>query len=301
MDSAFVCDRDGTNNERENLGRFCPIAEATNPTIARPSYYDWAKDVFDHFTVFAPYDDYLPNIAGAPPLDGNTASGTNPSRLPNYPGFLPAGPAPDPVAAKFQTTSMAHDQPAEQAVEGLININTAPWRVLATVPWTTGSNASASNYNIAKAIVRHREIHGPFKSISDLQNVRIERVPGVSSAGQVASGRRFWQQLPGATDYDDDQGDLSPEGQGQRDGTAGGFGNGADFEHQFLMLTRVSNLITTRSDSFTAYICLQQWENAGTPDARMVSQRRYAVLLDRSGIVKDKKDVKVSYTPIDGN
>ena len=64
-------------------------------------------------------------------------------------------------------------------------------------------------------------------------------------------------------------------------------------------MSRISNLITTRSDSFTAYICLQQWENAGTPEARLVSQRRYAVLLDRSGIVKDKKDVKVSYIPID--
>jgi hypothetical protein len=303
MDSAFVADRDPNNDFRENLGRFCPIPE--NPfvtTSTKFSYYDWAKDIFDHFTVFAPYDDYFPNVVGGPPTEGFS---------PNYPPFATAN-APYHVATKFQSGTPVQDQPSEQAVEGLININTAPWRVLATVPWTTGVNASTSaqayNYNIAKAIVRHREVNGPFKSIADLQNVRVEQVPNVGPS--VQSDGRFWQQIGTATDPDDDEGDLSPAnpppaGTPPRDGVTGNVkiaasaSNTLDFEHQFLALTRVSNLITTRSDSFTAYICLQQWENAGTPDARMVSQRRYAVLLDRSGILKDKKDVKVSYVPID--
>ena len=39
---------------------------------------------------------------------------------------------------------------------------------------------------------------------------------------------------------------------------------GGDFEEQFLMLNRMSNLITTRSDSFTCYVVLQGWQSPGT-------------------------------------
>jgi hypothetical protein len=57
-----------------------------------------------------------------------------------------------------------------------------------------------------------------------------------------------------------------------------------DFEEQFLQLSRISNLITTRSDSFTCYILVQGWKNAGTPQAEMVLQKRVAYILDRSGV-----------------
>lgn len=57
-----------------------------------------------------------------------------------------------------------------------------------------------------------------------------------------------------------------------------------DFESQFLMLTAVSNLITTRSDTFTAYIVIEGWRDAGTQRASRVLQRRYAFIMDRTGV-----------------
>src|SRR5207302_258 len=72
-------------------------------------------------------------------------------------------------------------------------------------------------------------------------------------------------------------GDLSPLG-----GTGDGVLN--DFEEQFLMLNRISNLITTRSDSFTVYIIVQGWRNAGTSTPQLVVQRRAAMIVDRSNV-----------------
>ena len=57
-----------------------------------------------------------------------------------------------------------------------------------------------------------------------------------------------------------------------------------DFEERFLMLDRISNLITTRSDTFTAYIVLQGWRNAGTATPQLVVQRRVAMIIDRNNI-----------------
>jgi len=51
------------------------------------------------------------------------------------------------------------------------------------------------------------------------------------------------------------------------------------------MVTRVSNLLTTRSDSFTAYVVVQGWRNVGTPWPELVVQRRAALVLDRSGSI----------------
>ena len=57
-----------------------------------------------------------------------------------------------------------------------------------------------------------------------------------------------------------------------------------DFQTMNLALARVSNLITTRSDSFTVYVLVQGWQNAGTATAKLVVQRRAAFIVDRSGM-----------------
>jgi hypothetical protein len=44
-------------------------------------------------------------------------------------------------------------------------------------------------------------------------------------------------------------------------------------------------MITTRSDSFTAYIVVQGWRDAETVDAKLEVQRRVGVIIDRSGVV----------------
>ena len=64
-----------------------------------------------------------------------------------------------------------------------------------------------------------------------------------------------------------------------------------DFEDKFLMVNRISNLITTRSDTFTVYIVIQGWRNAGTPTPSLVVQKRAAFIVDRNNITSSSGGV----------
>jgi len=68
-----------------------------------------------------------------------------------------------------------------------------------------------------------------------------------------------------------------------------------DYEEQFLLMNRISNLITTRSDSFTAYVLVQGWRGAGTPNPELVVQRRRAFVADRTGLSPTNKDLAVQF------
>jgi hypothetical protein len=57
-----------------------------------------------------------------------------------------------------------------------------------------------------------------------------------------------------------------------------------DFEEHHLVLNRISNLITTRSDSFTCYVYVMGVQFDGTPNAELKVQRRVAFIADRSGV-----------------
>jgi hypothetical protein len=166
-----------------------------------------------------------------------------------------------------------------QPVEGLVNINTAPWKVLAALPMVLGPNGAVDverNIELAKAIVYFRDVdngyrrgpadrsfnpHGPFKTIFELNEV-VETRP--------LSLRKY----PGG-------------------GTAYGFRNayrtlaaagGSDFAQNYEVLSRISNLITTRSDSFTCYVYVMGVAHDGAPDAEIKVQRRVAFIADRSGV-----------------
>jgi hypothetical protein len=70
-----------------------------------------------------------------------------------------------------------------------------------------------------------------------------------------------------------------------------------DFQTQFLALDRVSNLITTRSDTFTVYIVIEGWTNPGTPNAQLVSTRRAGYIVDRSNVSPTNNSPKVIAIP----
>ncbi|MGA2093364.1 MAG: hypothetical protein ABSH16_08170 [Sedimentisphaerales bacterium] len=53
----------------------------------------------------------------------------------------------------------------ESRIKGRININTAPWFVIAQLPWIS---YHTPNYDLARAIVDKREIRGGYKSIGEL-------------------------------------------------------------------------------------------------------------------------------------
>ena len=53
-------------------------------------------------------------------------------------------------------------------------------------------------------------------------------------------------------------------------------------------INRISNVATTRSDSFTVYVLIQAWQDAGSVVAGvppvLVAEKRTAFILDRSQI-----------------
>ena len=177
-------------------------------------------------------------------------------------------------------------------VHGLININTANWKVLSTVPFTTDS---VTNARIAKAIVLYRDgdpatgalPQGPFQSLFDLYKVQ-----------EFLSN----QPVPiNATRPDDDDGDFSPFNRTlpPNGSPTDGITDPHEFERQYILITRISNLLTTRSDSFTAYILVQGWRNPNTPQAELVVQRRAAMLIDRSGVTAKNREPRSMLIPVE--
>jgi len=122
----------------------------------------------------------------------------------------------------------------ETRIKGRINVNTAPWFVITQLPWMRPP--------IAQAIVAYRDKTavpaGPdyssrpgepgFRSTADLMQVTEMSLYAADPA-----------DLPGFPD-------LTP-----RDGA------GQDFEERDMIFARISNLVTVRSDVFTAYILVR--------------------------------------------
>ncbi|HSV12742.1 MAG TPA: hypothetical protein VLI90_00680, partial [Tepidisphaeraceae bacterium] len=245
-------------------------------------------------TVQAPQDDYFPN---ADPATYN--SGPNPPPITDF---------PIPVA---NGTSAANYGEDAIPLHGLININTASWKVLSMLPLVRATNGSVDRVNtdkLARAIVYFRDVddgsvagtphpHGPFKSIFELNqvvDVAGAAPPPVPPGFQNGYNNIDTRYTGRPDDPDGRQGDLVPND--LRPGgapyptyaTAAPYsptdGVSGDFKEKFLAMTRISNLITTRSDSFTCYVLVQGWRGVGTPGAALAVQKRAAFILDRSNV-----------------
>jgi hypothetical protein len=59
-----------------------------------------------------------------------------------------------------------------------------------------------------------------------------------------------------------------------------------DFEERDLLFTRISNLVTVRSDVFTAYVLVRMGENG--------PQRRVVAVLDRSRVNRPGDKVRIA-------
>jgi hypothetical protein len=146
------------------------------------------------------------------------------------------------------------NDPNETRIRGRININTAPWYVIAQLPWMRS--------DIAQKIVEHRDqpTIGGFESISDLM------------------------QVPEMGYYANDSNDLA----GFPDLTTlptGGDGAPDDFEERDVIFARISNLVTVRSDVFTAYILVRIGTNG--------PQKRVMAILDRSNVSTGDGKVRI--------
>ncbi len=154
----------------------------------------------------------------------------------------------------------------ETRVKGRVNINTAPAFVLAQLPWMQYKDGSL--FERARAVVDYRSDRGAFETIAELM--------------QVTALHSL------AFDGDDNQPRVEP--------SSGNFLPGPDvieppdtalddFEERDLIFTRISDLITVRSDVFTAYILVR----IGTDGP----QRRMMAIFDRSDVLASDDDVEV--------
>jgi hypothetical protein len=180
----------------------------------------------------------------------------------------------------------------EWKVPGRININTAPWFVLAQLPWVS-QRVSGTDDSLAQAIVAYRDkvdlssAGGPDytdrSTATAISNLREE--PGFASIGElnfVIGGSANNYRID---DYALDSGDLT----GFPDLTtltpSSGDGAPDDFEERDVIFSRISNLVTVRSDIFTAYILVR----IGTDGP----QKRVMAILDRSNVYSPADKVRI--------
>jgi hypothetical protein len=141
----------------------------------------------------------------------------------------------------------------ETRIKGRINVNTAPSFVIAQLPWM--------ELSIAQAIVRYRDsLAGAFESTAALMQV--------PEMGYYASDPQYasvdLDRLP----------DLTPS-----DGAV------SDFEERDVIFSRISGVVTVRSDVFSAYILVRT--GADGP------QKRVLAILDRSQVSSPTDKVKI--------
>jgi DNA uptake protein ComE-like DNA-binding protein len=138
---------------------------------------------------------------------------------------------------------------SETRIKGRININTAPWFVIAQLPWMEPA--------VAQAITAYRDtISGAFESIAELIYV--------PQMAFYATDALDLDALP----------DFTPA-----DGAVD------DFEERDIIFSRISNLVTVRSDIFTAYILVRIGVNG--------PQRRVIAIFDRSGVNSPSDKVRI--------
>ncbi len=148
----------------------------------------------------------------------------------------------------------------ETRIKGRININTAPWYVLAQLPWVS---YNTTNYDLARSIANYRDTYGPFKNIGELMNVGIINNDSNSlNRMDYYVNNAIPTTLATPTDC-----------------------NGDVFEERDVIFDRISNLITVRSDVFTAYILVRIGPNG--------PQKRVVAIFDRSGVTPAGGKVKV--------
>jgi len=149
------------------------------------------------------------------------------------------------------------DENTELQIAGRININTAPWFVIAQLPWMQYTKGG-DNYLRARAIVDSRLADGPYRNITELM-----RVAEMLNLGSDGNDNDITEQGP----------DFTPDT--VRD----------DLEERDVIFSRVSNLVTVRSDVFTAYILVRLGIDG--------PQRRMIGIFDRSGVFSPTDKPKV--------
>jgi hypothetical protein len=158
----------------------------------------------------------------------------------------------------------------ELKIAGRININTAPWFVIAQLPWVSLRETGYDSGTLARAIVAYRDRLDLTALIPPGPDYSARPGPlGFRSIGELMQVPEI-RSLYGSDGVDQAVGsaDLTPADEAPD-----------DFEERDLIFARISNLVTVRSDVFTAYILVR----IGTDGP----QKRVIAILDRSDVYGD--------------
>jgi predicted DNA-binding ArsR family transcriptional regulator len=177
----------------------------------------------------------------------------------------------------------ANVDPNELKIPGRININTAPWYVIAQLPWVSQRRNGYDNTALAQAIVAYRDkldltsSGGPDYS----GGTRDEGFENIGQLCNVISGSDDFRMDYYKRDSEDQKGfpDLTTPDQTSGDGAAN------DFEERDVIFARISNLVTVRSDVFTAYILVRIGDDG--------PQKRVMAILDRSNVYTGDDKVRI--------
>jgi hypothetical protein len=224
MDAIFAEDSYLDNNTIENVGRFAPLEPDSFDYT-----YEWAIRIFEFFTVQNPHDDYLPNI--------------DPERYYRITGGLYPQPVPNRPLGNNEFPNMGLED--NVAVQGRININTAPESVLRMLPLIANAGGTVdvnASHALAETIATYRRDtnNAAFSSLFDLNRIN---------------------------DF--------------RNATISGLTVPPGYEQSFYMLNRMSNLLTTKSDAFTCYVLVQGWRNVNTSYPALDWEQRVAFIIER--------------------
>ncbi len=191
-------------------------------------------------------------------------------------------------------TALGPYDPNEMRVKGRININTAPAFIIRQLPWVTWVNrTNGDDVNVADAIVAYRDKTRMgsidysdrynatgIQTVDPVPRVNISESPGFGSVGELlnvinknptGNEKKHSIRYCGI-DGRDQLGfpDLTVDLYTRTDSMVD------DLEEEELIFARLSDLVTVRSDMFTAYILVR----IGTDGP----QKRFIVILDRSSV-----------------
>jgi hypothetical protein len=296
VDSQAAIKAPGPTSDQELLGTAIEMGSFGKIRLDNPDY----QNLMNFLTYFDLSNDGVDN-------DGDLMTSDNPmydwvdqdgDHVDIEPSLVGTG-TPPYTAGPDVSENLA--QYYEQMIAGRININTAPWFVIKQLPWLglmtqTVTPFFAGNSNLAQGIVAFRDkldlspigpnYSGPtgrsgetniagideypgFKNIAQLLQVITTTVPLVNPA--IVSTYDIRQYLD---TWNIDPPTAPPTPKTGPDYTSDSAED--DLEERDVLFHRVSNLVTVRSDVFTAYILVRVGERG--------PQRRVIAIFDRSNV-----------------
>jgi hypothetical protein len=286
-----------------SIGRFDP----TQPATA------WAGDLLDYISARqSTYDRRLPDV---PPqtfgdigtqwnFDDDVPTGDGPARgseatanpqvirlIGNGPSTSSGAPANSPSITP-NPLDLRNDA-YSTLIEGRVNLNTAERAVYRLLPLEVDLTGRSGPDVVTDAMAGTvLEMVRPLRfTTSPTPAVPLQNLFDFNQT-LLTSGGRTWPAPPAASARFVD-GDITPMGAGLD-----------DYKVPLLDATRLSNVASTRSDTFTVYLTVQAWSyEAGAGQAantRLVGERRVSFIVDRSALDNFSVDTtKLKIIPVE--